>query len=221
MIILCVIIVSKILSHMKESGGPQPPAGDTIKVDKPYVVDTIGEAIPSIGNSIIYTVYPGDEDIEEEKNKYYAVPIVVYNEGKYIDPPTCENGSSDQKALDQCERSKELLLPSVEPGSILFEIENGKQTNSINVIDTKEFGYSDWSRFSGQISNKPNSSLLTDKPKIGTNRLATINNMPVTEQDNRLLGKVDIDGDGKPELLYECQEYEGKYYKIYSYLGSI
>ena len=204
---------------MKESGGPQPPDGDTTKVDKPYVVDTIGEAIPSIGNSIIYTVYQGQEDIEEEKNKYYAVPIVVYNEGKYIDPPTCENWSSDQNALDECERSKELLLPSVQPGKILFEIENGKQTNSINVMDTKDFGYSDWTRFSGQISYKPNSSLLTDNHKIGTNRLATINNMPVIEKDNRLLDKADIDGDGKPELIYECQEYEGKIYKIYSYLN--
>jgi hypothetical protein len=174
----------------------------------------VGEPISEIGNSIIYTVRQYYD--EERKNDKYAVPIVVYFNGKYIQPPHCIYGDNSQSAFEECEKSKEILLPSVQPGSILFEIHNGKQTNSINVIDNESFGYSDWTLFSGKISKQVNPLLLTDNHKIGTNKLAQIKEIPIVPEANSLLGMVDIDGDGMPEYIYEVSEYEGTSYEIFS-----
>ncbi len=196
----------------------------TKKKSKPILEDIVGEPIENIGNSILYTIYSGVE--QNETNEIYAVPIVVFYNNQYLDPPTCEVGSTEQKAIDDCEKAKEILLPSVHSGSTLFVLDNGKQSYDISVLDTKEFGYSDWLRYSAHISIKPKTSILTDNPKIGTNRLTTIKDRPTLSQrkdpegnilNDKLLSKVDINGDGMPELIYECSDYEGTFYQIYTY----
>lgn len=199
------------------------PSKETKKTVLPEVTEIIGEPIDDVGNSILYTNFSGIE--ENEANENFAVPIAMFYNNKYIDPPTCEHGSNEQNAINECEKAKELLLPSVRSGSELFVLDNGKQSYSINVIDTKEFGYSDWTRFSARIREKPKTSILTDNPKIGTNKLFAIKDRPTLEKrkdpegnvlQDKLLSKVDIDGDGMPELIYECSDYEGTFYQIYS-----
>lgn len=191
----------------------------TLKIAK----DSEGEPIDNISNSILYTTYEGIE--ENEQNNVYAVPIVVFYNNKYLDPPTCEWGNNSQSAIKECERAKKILLPSVRPGSTLYVLDNGTKSYAINVIGTKEFGISDWTRYSAHIKVKPRGSILTDNPKIGTNKLYPIKDKPTLERrkdseggyyQDKLLAKVDIDGDGIPELIYECQDYEGTYYVIFS-----
>ena len=210
--IILFVILTYVLSNKASSPEPYLPHVDSAMID-----DFSGEPIPEIGNSIIYTVRLSPYG--EYKDNKCAVPIAVYLDGKFIEPPHCYFGENNQNALDECERSKELLLTSVQPGTILFEIDNGKQTNSISVTGTENFGYSDWTLFSGRISNKVSPSILTDNHKIGTNRLGSIKNMPESQKDRKLIGIADIDGDGKSELIYECQEYEGESYQIFSHLN--
>ena len=182
---------------------------------KKIVEDIIGEPIDNIGNSILYTSYEGFE--VNEQNNTYAVPIVVFYNNKYLDPPTCEIGNNSQSAIDECQRAKKILLPSVRSGSTLFVLDNGAKSYAITVIGTKEFGFSDWTRYSAYIKDKPNGSILTDNPKIGTNKLYPIKDKPILQKrkdseggyyQDKLLSKVDIDGDGMPELIYQCEEYE-------------
>lgn len=185
--------------------------------------DKIGEPIDNIGNSILFTTYEGFE--ENEQNNTYAVPIVVFYNNKYLDPPTCEFGNNSQSAINECERAKKILLPSVRLGSTLFVLDNGAKSYAITVIGTKKFGFSDWTRYSAHIKEKPNGSILTDNPKIGTNKLYLIKDKPTLERrkdgeggyyQDKLLTKVDVDGDGMPELIYKCSDYEGTFYIIYS-----
>ena len=192
------------------------PAEEDVTVVEEVDIN-VGETIPEIGNSIIYTVRQYYH--EEEKNNKYAVPIVVYFNGKYIEPPHCNYTDNSEKAIEECKKSKEILFLSVQPGSRLFEIDKGIQTNSIYVSDYENFGYSDWTLFSGKISNKINPSLLTDNHKIGTNRLAQIIDTPILEENRSLLGIIDVDGDGMPEHIYEVSEYEGTSYEILSYIN--
>jgi hypothetical protein len=185
--------------------------------------DKIGEPIDNIGNSILYTTYEGFE--ENEQYNTYAVPIVVFYNNKYLDPPTCEFGNNSPSAIYECERAQKILLPSVRSGSTLFVLDNGAKSYAITVIGTKKFGFSDWTRYSAHIKEKPNGSILTDNPKIGTNKLYPIKDKPTLERrkdgeggyfQDKLLTKVDVDGDGMPELIYECGDYEGTFYIIYS-----
>lgn len=184
--------------------------------------EIVGETIKDIGNSILFTTF---EDIENN-NKFIAVPIVVYINGKYQTPPTCEIGNNAQEAIVECEKAKKILLPSVNAGNILYILDNGQKSSTIEVLSTVLFGYSDWQTYSAQILEKPIHFILTDNPKIGTNKLSTIKNKPVLNKrkdaegnilNDKLLTKVDIDGDGMPELIYECSDYEGTFYQIYSY----
>ena len=185
------------------------------------IESTIGEPIPEIGNSIIYTVFNNyyASATGEDNNNYFAVPIVVYFNGKYLDPPHCRFYNSNSIEEEECEKSKELLFPSVQAGSRLFEIVNGIQTNSIYVSGYENFGYSDWTLFSGIISDDIKPLLLTDNHKIGRNRLAQISDTPVLEENRSLLGIIDIDGDGMPERIYEVSDYEGTSYEILSFIN--
>jgi len=226
-LMLSIIFVSaceQTRTNSKEKTGiyenNELPQKDTTKK---IVEDIIGEPIDNVGNSILYTSYEGFE--ENEQNNAYAVPIVVFYNNKYLDPPTCEFGNNSQSAINDCKRAKKILLPSVRSGSTLFVLDNGAKSYAITVIGTKEFGFSDWTRYSAHIKEKLNGSILTDNPKIGTNKLYPIKDKPTLERrkDNeggyyqdKLLTNVDIDGDGMPELIYECEEYEGTFYIIYS-----
>ena len=226
-LLLSIIFISaceQTKTNSKEKTGiyenNELPQKDTTKK---IVKDIIGVPIDNVGNSILYTSYKGFE--ENEQNNTYAVPIVVFYNNKYLDPPTCEFGNNSQSAINECERAKKILLPSVISGSTLFVLDNGAKSYAITVIGTKKFGFSDWTRYSAHIKEKLNGLILTDNPKIGTNKLYPIKDKPTLERrkdseggyyQDKLLTKVDIDGDGMPELIYECQEYEGTFYIIYS-----
>jgi hypothetical protein len=181
------------------------------------------QANKDIGNVILYLILNGFE--ENETNEKYAVPFLVFYNNEYINPPTCEVGSTDKKAVLECERAKNMLLPSVQKGDQLFIINDGKQVGEIEVLGTKEFGYSDWIRYSAHISTNVKESILTDNPKVGNNDLIKTNDPPILQArkgpegeiyEDRLVGKLDIDGDGLPEFIFEGENYEGTIYQIYS-----
>jgi hypothetical protein len=183
--------------------------------------------VEQLGNSIIYSVQKGIS--ENDTEKVYAVPIVVYYNKKYIDPPFCEFGDPkylSKESITSCEKAEKILLPSVQPGNYLFELNNGKITRKTEVINTYQYGFSDWTTFSGQINSNTKSNLLTDNSKIGTNHLTINKDKPILEKrinpeggklNDKLIGQVDIDGDSKPELIYESSDYDGTFYQIYSY----
>ena len=190
----------------------------------PTIEDIIGEPIKDIGNSILFTSFPGIED----DNEVIAVPIAIYFDGKYYTPPTCEDEFYQQKDVEECEEAKNILLPSVSSGEVLYLLNNGKKSDRIKVLGTKRFGYNSSKTYSALIKKKPEHYIITDNPKIGTNKLTTIKDRPTIPkrkdpEDNiiidKLLTKVDIDGDGMPELIYECPTYDGLFYTIYSNLN--
>ncbi len=187
--------------------------------------DLVGEPIENVGNSILFTIFDGISENGLKNSEIIAVPIALYINGQYEDPPRCDNGSNKQKAIDECEKAKEILLPSVGSGSKLYILDNGKRSNDITVLSTKQFGYSNLLSYSALIKQKPQTSILTNNSKLGTNKLYSVKNRPslpkrinsdgITMTD-KLLTKVDIDGDGIPELIYECEGYEVTFYQIYS-----
>lgn len=190
---------------------------------KEQTTQTSGEPIENVGNSVLFTSFNGLS--EDDTGEVYAVPIVLYYRNQYIDPQACNLADGKQNSNEDCERLKKLLAPSVRPGSLLYVLDNGKKSHSIEVLDTKQFGYSDWTVYSAHIQQRPKSSIITNNSKLGTNKLATINDKPTLPKrkdpegyalEDKLLSKVDIDGDGKPELVYECGEYEGAFYQVYS-----
>lgn len=182
--IILITAFGQIKTNSQEKTGSyeitELPQNDRIRK---IAEDIIGEPIDNIGNSILYTLYEGFE--ENEQNNTYAVPIVVFYNNKYIDPPACEFGNNSQSALIECERAKKILLPSVRSGSTLFVLDNGVKSYAITVIGTKKFGFSDWTRYSAHIKEKPKGSILTDNPKIGTNKLYPIKDKPTLERRDR------------------------------------
>jgi hypothetical protein len=192
------------------------PNNKNNKVSKINKADSIKDTIYNVGNSILYTIINGFE--ANEIDKVFAVPIVVFYNNQYIDPPTCEFGANEKKAFNECVKSKNMLLPSVQKGKSLFVLRNGRQISQLKIIGTKKFGYSDWTRFSAELDSKPKSSLLTNNPKIGSYNLTEIKRNPQFK-DNKMkfIESADINGDGLVELIYEYEEYEGVSYLIYAY----
>lgn len=184
--------------------------------------ESIGEPIENVGNSVIFTSFNG---INDDTSEIFAVPIVAYYQNKYLDPHACNLADGKNNSIEDCEKLKRILIPSVSSSAKLYVLDNGKKSYSIDVLDTKQFGFSDWTVYAAQIESKPKSSLITNNSKLGTNKLATITDRPTLPKrkdpegyalEDKLLSKVDIDGDGMPELVYECEEYEGTFYQVYS-----
>jgi curved DNA-binding protein CbpA len=185
--------------------------------------ESIGEPIENVGNSVLFTSFNGIHD--NDTSEILAVPIVIYYQNKYIDPHACNLADGKNNTIEDCEKLKRILIPSVSSSAKLYVLDNGKKSYSIDVLETKQFGYSDWTVYAAHIESKPKSSLITNNSKLGTNKLSAITDRPTLAKrkdpegyalEDKLLSKVDIDGDGKPELVYECGEYEGSFYQVYS-----
>jgi hypothetical protein len=186
----------------------------------------------NVGNSIIYIVksLKGDMNYWKENGKeiFLAIPIVIFSNGTYLDPPYCEYGATSSDAIRECKESKRRLSPAVQPGAKLFILNNGIKESSVVVKEEINYGLSDWTRPSALLPYKPQHSLLTNNPRIGLDVLVTLdkNDRPILPKRKKrtesayytdiLLSKVDIDGDRIPELIYECDDWEGIYYVIYS-----
>lgn len=185
--------------------------------------EPIGEPIENVGNSVLFTSYNGING--DDTSEIFAVPIVIYFDNQYIDPQACNLADGKQNSYKDCEKLKRILVPTVRDGSKLYVLDNGKKSHSIEVLGTKQFGFSDWTVYAAHIQTKPKSSIITSNSKLGTNKLTSLKDRPTLPKrkdpegyvlEDKLLSKVDIDGDGKPELVYECGEYEGSFYQVYS-----
>lgn len=193
-----------------------------------YYHDQGNFVIDNIGDTILYTPFEGIEN--SQKNSYYvAVPFVMYRNGNYEDPPIVTEPYGSAKEREQIRKdsdlAREVLRPFVQSGKELYLLRNGRKDITFPIERTEMFGYSDGLLYSGVLPELPAYKILTSNPKVGTNNLREIKDMPILQPryspegepfEDRLLDKVDIDGDGIPEIIYECDEYEGVYYTIYS-----
>jgi hypothetical protein len=172
--------------------------------------------------TLIFTIEKG---IENEK-EIIAVPLVMFKNGKYIAIPACEEGSTELKAQEECRVARETILPIVEAGQSLYILNNGIQTGVVNIEKHTGYGYSDWQTYSAILSTNPNVKLVTNNSLLGTKMLKELNSKPILKKragdlkssyEDKLLSKVDIDGDAVPELIYFCEADESHYYTIYSF----
>jgi hypothetical protein len=172
--------------------------------------------------TLIFTVEKGIDNQKE----IIAVPFVMYTNGTYKAIPVCELGSVESKAVKECKMAKETILPIVKPGKSLYVLNNGVQTGIINIVNSTQYGFSDWQVYSATISMHPNVKLLTNNSLLGKKALQEIKSKPSLKKrkspnfcffEDKLLSKVDIDGDNIAELIYLSYDYEGQYYQIFSF----
>ena len=194
----------------------------------------------AIGNSVIYILHNGRGNEFEEGSNPIAVPIVLYHNGKYEAPAYCEYGATEKESIRNCEKAKKTLSPFVKAGKILFLLDKGKKSAELVVKKEIAYGLSDWSRPSGLLQKSEyRGKLLTNNSNIGTNKLVYTddypklpkrksqgfdengNPIPGPDYSDILVDSVDINGDGRPELVYECEDYEGVYYVIFSKINGI
>ena len=144
-----------------------------------------------------------------------AVPFVCYMDGEYQKIPVCEAKARDEKAIDECFQAIRLLVPIITIQQELYILNNGIQTGTTNIINITQYGFSDWFTFSGILEENPKISILTNNSEIGVTELKKLISRPKFAQrkspegdilQDKLLTKVDIDGDGIPELIYECND---------------
>lgn len=168
--------------------------------------------------TIIYIVYP---DTWEEKGVLVATPLVIYKNEKYYSPHFCE--SQDSLGCDLNKMFDSLLLE--EP---LYLLNPNKTSKVFYFYETSEYGLSSWTRPSAKIENVAADNLLTNNIDLVINKVKIIppNDRPFIPKRKRdyddgfyedyLIGQVDINMDGIPELIYCSQSYEGVFYQIYS-----
>ena len=176
--------------------------------------------------AIIFTIEKGIINDKE----IIAVPFVMFTNGKYKAIPVCEIGSEESKALQECRIAKETILPIVNAGKLLYVLNNGIQTGTIDIVNFTQYGFSDWQTYSAVISANPNVKLLTNNSLLGLKTLEEIKSKPSLEKrkrpdgriyEDKLLSKVDIDGDGFAELIYLSDDYEGRFFQIFSYTNNL
>lgn len=172
--------------------------------------------------TLLFTVEKGLEDT----NQIVAVPFVMYTSGKYKPIPVCEVGASDGKAVNECNQAKKTILPLVSSGKSLYVLNNGSQNGEISVLKSTEYGVSDWMTYSAILATNPNVSVITNNSSVGLKPQKTIKSKPILKRrkdpegnklEDKLLTKVDIDGDNIPELIYLCYDYEGIFYQIFTF----
>ena len=164
-----------------------------------------------------------------------AQPIVVYVNGKYIEPPNCIKNDNDKLENNkECKNYSKLIQPYISKGAKLYELNNGIRNNTFIVQRTGITGISGGIHC-GILNVKPMHTLLTNNPNIGIGTLVPleISDRPKLKKrkdcidygsaaggmlycTDKLMSKVDIDGDGFPELIYENEVTEGYYISIYS-----
>lgn len=203
---------------------------DSIKMFLPEII--INRAKDSIKYTILY--YKQESCIDcvssgniEQDTSDIALPIAVYSNGKFIDPPTCGPIISNQiEETKECNFSKKELVPLVLPGKKLFSIVNGYQSQTVSCIKYVEHGLSDWTRPSAIIQKNLKCDILTNNPYIGVvyfkDPKLPLNPKPEPNPYggllyNDLISKIDIDMDGYAEYIYKCEASEGYYFRIYSF----
>ena len=199
-------------------------AVDSLKLQQERELEMNGAPIPDIGNSLIFITEVANE-YSENPGQVTAIPIVYFHNGKYEDIPRVMEYDPSPEDIKENERARRLLLPIIKSGNMLYALNNGVKEGSYQILNVTKYAISDWSTFSAILEDLPPNALLTDNEKIGTNQLGKITEKPVLKKrlspenevlEDKLLSKVDIDGDGFPEIIYQNQEYEGMYYTIYS-----
>jgi hypothetical protein len=163
--------------------------------------------------TIIFSVeegnYTNTQNVNENETKIIAVPFVMYHNGKYNSIPVCELGSSESKAVKECDLAKKTILPIVAPGKLLYILNNGVQTGTTTILNSTQFGFSDWQTYSAILSENPNVMLLSSNSSSGKKALKIVKSRPVLKKrkhpdsgylEDKLLSKVDIDGDNVAEL---------------------
>jgi hypothetical protein len=165
-----------------------------------------------------------------------AVPILVYRNGRYEEPPYCEQGAgvSNTSNATRCREGETSLRPFVERGRTLYALTDGMYDRSLTVRQYADYGLSDWTRPSGELEGGPAGPLLTNDPRLGRSPLTVLDSLdrPVVQQvipgegereDSirtcSMLAPVDIDRDGSPELVYRCTLWEGVDYEIHARAG--
>ncbi|MFM8318449.1 MAG: hypothetical protein ACKOAV_08760, partial [Bacteroidota bacterium] len=144
-----------------------------------------------------------------------AVPIVMVNSGRYI-------GFS--------ERNNDFSLLTIsqilDSGNFLFAVSKGGLASRYLVINKR---ISDYSGIYGVISGRPKEILLTNDSLALTRNLKVVTKTPFLVKRKResyygggyyldkLLGKIDLDGDNIGEHVYLCQDAEGVFYQIFSF----
>jgi len=152
------------------------------------------------------------QEIQEESR---AVPIVMVNSGRYIGFSQ-ENNDFSLVTISQ-------ILDS---GNFLFPVSNDGLANRYLVINKRN---DDYSGIYGVLSSRPKGKLLTNDSLVLTRSLKVVTKTPFLVKRKRpsyygggyysdkLLGKVDLDGDNIGEHVYLCQESEGVFYQIFSF----
>ncbi len=188
-------------------------------------------------NSPFTIIFMKNSAYDNTNNKSYpcAQPIVVYINGKYIEPPDCiknENGVIINNK--ECANYRKLIQPFISRGAKLYELNNGIRNNIFTVQKTAITGMGR-EIHCGILNEEPIHTFLTNNPNIGIGTLAPleISDRPKLKKrkecldlgypsggmlfcSDKLMSKVDIDGDGFPELIYENEVTEGYYITIYS-----
>ncbi len=146
----------------------------------------------------------------------------MYSGGKYLQTPSCEIGAAGTKEKAECAKAKRELQPLVQKGKTLFLLIEGKQSGSTSITEAVEFAVTDWSTYSGKLDGTVNAKLLTNNASLGLKPLKPIKTLPILKArkdpegmllKNELIGKLDMDGDGFAELVYQCADYEGHFYE--------
>lgn len=162
-----------------------------------------------------------------------AVPIAVYLNGRFEEPPYSMDEGQTFKLGEEREgevsasKINSYINSVTSSGDKLYVINNGRKYQDVAIKNQTFFGYSDPSYTSGELSLSPSYPVMVSNPEIGTYELNSISayDMPVLEEslteddnklENELIAKIDFDGDGTPELVYQCITYEGSFFKIYS-----
>jgi len=176
--------------------------------------------------TLVFTIESG---IDNEK-EIIAVPFVMYTNGKYKAIPVCEMGSKESKAIQECRIAKETILPIVNAGNLLYVLNNGIQTETIDIVKFTQYGFSDWQTYSAVIATNPNVKLLTNNSLLGKKTLKEVKSKPILKRrknpdggnyEDKLLSKVDIDGDNIAELVYLSYDYEGQFYQIFTFKNNV
>ena len=172
--------------------------------------------------TLIFTIESG---IDNEK-EITAVPFVMFINGKYKAVPVCEIGSEESKAIQECRIAKETILPIVNAGRLLYVLDNGIQTGTVDILKYTQYGFSDGQTYSAVISTNPNVKLLTNNSLLGKKTLKEVKPKPILKRrknpdggnyEDKLLSKVDIDGDNIAELVYLSYDYEGQFFQIFTF----
>jgi hypothetical protein len=200
------------------------------------IQDIVTSKTIELGNSIVYISRNTDDCYFDEDlavdlaGRSILIPIVIYSDGKFIDPPMCNQMSDANEELQACDEMKRLFKYSIRKDDPIYRVSGGKKEGEFAVDRLVDYGMSDWTLPCPIISKVPIDFIYTDNKKMGTNSFYDLSSEdhPKLELrfdcggqcEDKLIDKVDIDGDGYLEFIYECSDYEGIFFQIFSKLNN-